>query len=174
MEIEWKPVVGFEGHYEVSNRGDLRSVTRVIMRSNGRKHTWKSRAIKQSTQKRTGYRYAVLCKGGYHRTVRMHRVVAEAFIPNPDDLSMVLHGDGSRTNNAVENLRWGTRSDNSKDAVKHGTFRNGWSDRTHCINGHEFTPENTRKTSKQRHCRTCARENERRYRAEKKALRRVA
>lgn len=170
MQEEWREVVGWEGYYEVSSQGNVRSVDRVVMRSNGRPHTWRGKNLSPGTQKRTGYKYLVLSRPGEKKlTVRVHRLVAEAFIPNPDRLPLVLHGDGTRTNNHVDNLRWGTTSDNLKDAVKHGTYRNGWSDRTHCSNGHEFTEENTREGARQRHCRTCSRENMRRYRSLRKA-----
>lgn len=74
--------------------------------------------------------------------MKIHRLVANSFLgPRPAGLD-TLHIDGDKTNNAVTNLRYGTRSENELDKVRHGTHHH--SAKTHCKSGHEFTPENTR------------------------------
>lgn len=75
----------------------------------------------------------------------------------PDGLE-VCHNDGVHTNNQLTNLRYDTRRENLRDRVRHGTFRNGRSERTHCPKGHEYDAANTRVTRGQRFCRACNRE----------------
>jgi hypothetical protein len=82
------------------------------------------RWLKPTTQKE-GYQLADLWKNGKHKTFRIHRLVAEAFLENPNGYRCVLHGDGDPANNHVENLRYGTRKMNYADAVKHGTLGPG-------------------------------------------------
>lgn len=169
----WKDIEGFEGYYQVSSQGRVKSLDRTILRANGRKHTWRGQLLSLKPSSTTGYARVCLRKNGRSSFKDVHRLVALAFIPNPGSLPLVLHADGTRTNNSVENLRWGTTGDNLRDAVKHGTYRNGWGEKTHCKNGHSFDEENTYHTGRQRQCRTCNRDNQRRYKA-RRALRKVA
>jgi len=91
----------------------------------------------------------------------VHRLVLEAFAgPCPDGME-ACHGDGDPTNNRRLNLRWDTRSSNQLDTVRHGRHTNA--NRTHCVNGHAFTTENTyiyRNDATHRMCRTCHRERQ--------------
>lgn len=92
-----------------------------------------------------------------HHSARVHRLVAAAFHgPCPEGLE-VRHLDGVRTNNVPTNLAYGTHAENIRDTVRHGTFRNAHTDKTHCIRGHAFTPENTwaSPASGKRACLTC-------------------
>ena len=108
----WKPVVGYEGYYEVSNLGRVRSVDRTVRCCGLGLRTLKSKM--RPAQKRTnGYLYVSLCKDGKHDMRSIHRLVAEAFIPNPDNLPCVNHKDETRTNNNVGNLEWCTAAYNS-------------------------------------------------------------
>lgn len=103
-----------------------------------------------------------------NRTHNVHSLVAEAFIgPRPDGLE-VRHLDGDPANCQLSNLRHGTPSENAYDRVRHGTH--GMARKTHCINGHPFAGSNLVSTPRQRRCRTCVNEGNRRYR-ERKALR---
>lgn len=131
---EWRAILGFEGTYEVSRKGEVRSLTRTL--ADGR--TFKGRLLKP-WRSNTGYLLVTL-PGGVKKKV--HRLVAEAFIPNPDHMPFVLHADGSRDNNEAENLRWGTNSDNLHDAIVHGTYRNVAAEKPECKNHHPFTPDN--------------------------------
>ena len=105
--MSWKPVNGYEGLYEVSDSGEVRSCDRYI--KTDIRHV-KSRLIKgrilYQNPKSTGYKTVDLCKDGKVKTTLVHRLVAEAFLPNPDGLRFVNHKDSNRANNAVRNLEW--------------------------------------------------------------------
>lgn len=154
---EWKPVVGYEASYEVSNRGRVRSVERVVMRSNGLPQRWRERILRLGPHK-AGYLQVSLWFGGVERKRMVHRLVMEAFVgPCPEEHE-VCHGDGDPKNNCIENLRYGTHSENMFDKVKHG--RHHGSRRTHCLRGHLLGKANLVPSSLargQRSCLACSR-----------------
>lgn len=94
MEI-WKDVAGYEGLYQVSNMGNVRSLPRP--RTSGR-------IMSQSMAR--GYKKVALCSNGGVKWVKVHRLVAETFIPNPNGLPQVNHKDENKLNNVAENLEW--------------------------------------------------------------------
>ena len=142
----WLPVQGYEGLYEVSDLGRVRSLRKQVILKPGT----------SGTAKKTGYLMVMLCVGGKYKKRYVHHLVAESFIgPRPDSL-IIRHLDGNHRNNAAANLTYGTYSENLHDSVAHGT--NYWSGREACDNGHGFTPENSYWNGKQRVCRTCRRE----------------
>jgi len=107
-----------------------------------------------------------LYKNGVAESFSVHGLVMLAFVgPRPDNLE-VLHFDGNKLNNRLDNLRYGTSSENKFEAVRQGLNFNA--NKTHCINGHEFTPDNTYDHGGNRGCKTCHREQcreaRRRYR----------
>ena len=104
----WKDIKGYEGLYKVSSEGRVKSLERIIVDSIGRKRTINERILKNSL-KNCGYIYVNLYNGGK----RVHRLVAEAFIPNPEDKPEVNHKDEDKTNNCVENLEWVTAKENA-------------------------------------------------------------
>ena len=110
MQEIWKPVVDYEGAYEVSNIGRVRSVARVIRLKNGKLKPIKERILSPFLCK--GY-YAVRLssKGEVHAKLT-HRLVAQAFIPNPEGKPQIDHIDTNILNNKVENLRWVTNQEN--------------------------------------------------------------
>lgn len=117
-DIEWRPVVGYEGYYEVSNRGDVRSLTRTALQGN-RYVTYKGKQRKFFLDT-TGYYTLILHSHGGIEKKYVHRLVAEAFIPNPDNLESVDHINFDRTDNRVENLRWLSRRDNNLHSYRAG------------------------------------------------------
>lgn len=116
---EWRPVVGYENYYLVSNYGRLKSITRHTTDSLGRNSFHCGRIAKVSVNKGgyANYRICVECK---LIPVLVHRLVAAAFIPNPNMLPFVNHLDENRLNNNVSNLEWITNKDNInyRDAQK--------------------------------------------------------
>lgn len=114
VEVVRKPVNGYEEHYEVDQFGRIYSVDRVVsVNDNGRVYdkTLKGKQMKQSIHTQ-GYKTVSLTKDGKTKTVFVHRIVAEAFIPNTENLPMVNHKDEDKTNNFVENLEWCSASYN--------------------------------------------------------------
>lgn len=133
---QWRPVVGFEGLYEVSDHGSVRGVDRVD--SQGR--VWRGRVLRQKVHS-GGYLCVNLWRNGRGTMRYVHRLVLESFVgPAPDAQSHACHGDGDQHNNKVANLRWGTASDNARDRVRHGT--NPKTRRTACPRGHLLVEPN--------------------------------
>lgn len=155
---QWRPVIGYEGFYEVSNTGLVRGVGRTVALSRGSK--WMpSRLLKSSVNTaRTNAVQVVLTRDRKLTTKKVPHLVLEAFVgPRPDGL-VCCHNDGDATNNRVENLRWDTHSSNNYDLVRHGVH---WQTvKTHCPQGHPYDEENTRQKvyRKGRDCRACERE----------------
>ncbi|MCL1949679.1 MAG: NUMOD4 motif-containing HNH endonuclease [Turicibacter sp.] len=110
MEI-WKDIEGFEGYYQVSNKGRVRSLDRVIDRQRYGKQFLNGK-VKQPCPDKKGYLYVHLDKNGKRYFKQVHRLVAIAFIPNPDNLPQVGHWDENPGNANVENLYWTTAKDN--------------------------------------------------------------
>lgn len=106
----WMPIDEFYGLYEVSNYGNIRSCERTIQyqwRSIWRRQVYKPAQIKTHVNQHNGYVYVGLTdKTGKQFSRRVHRLVAIAFIPNPDNLPEVNHEDFNKQNNAVDNLTW--------------------------------------------------------------------
>ena len=135
----WKPVNGYEGIYEVSNHGRVRSVDRTVTRSDGQVHRYKGNILRTPLNQR-GYQVVNLCIQGKSKVHSVHSLVAEAFIGTRSECMEVCHNDGIKTNNRVDNLRYGTSSENMLDNVRHGTHYS--SAKTHCPLGHELFAEN--------------------------------
>lgn len=105
----WKSVKGYEGLYEVSNLGRVRSIDRIV-RCNSGINIIKGCILKQYLEKK-GYLRVHLCNKQIGKHFLVHRLVAEAFIPNPDNKPTVNHINHDRTDNRVENLEWATFSE---------------------------------------------------------------
>jgi hypothetical protein len=117
LEI-WKDVVGYEGFYQVSNYGNIKSIDRLIKHKNinrTSKTKGKIRTIRFCTR---GYPMVMLCKNGIKKMKIIHRIVAQAFIPNPNNFPEVNHKDEDKSNNNVTNLEWCTRIYN----INYGTY----------------------------------------------------
>ena len=115
MEEIWKDIKGYEDFYQVSNQGRIRSVERKIYKSNNTKQISKSYILK--FEKGKGYNYVHLFKNGIRKRIAVHRLVAEAFIPNPENKPEVDHINTIRDDNRVENLRWVTPKENMNNPL---------------------------------------------------------
>lgn len=148
----WLPIAGYEGRYEVSNLGRVRSLDRV--RSHGRR--WKGRILKPNTTP-GGYLIVNLYLDNAMRSHTVHRLVLTAFVGPASEGHEALHRDGDPLNNALGNLSWGTRSENTQDQIRHGTHIHA--SKTHCPAGHPYDGDNlyVRPGTTHRRCRECQR-----------------
>lgn len=153
MTEEWRPVVGYEGNYEVSDWGRIRSIRRRRVKG----------GLKKTRLNNRGYLVTGLYWMGRERTRHVHALVMEAFVgPRPAGIE-VRHLDGDPTNAALTNLAYGTSAENKLDQVRHGTHYERR--RTHCPQGHPYDEVNTYVLPSRpnaRYCRTCHRERSRR------------
>jgi len=116
MEI-WKKVVGFESTHEVSNLGNLRTLDRYVKHYKGGLRLYKGKP-KTFRLNRDGYSRTNIKTNGNSKDFTVHRLVAKAFIPNPENYKAVNHINGIKTDNRVENLEWCSYSQNTTHAVK--------------------------------------------------------
>lgn len=135
---EWRPIKGYEGFYEVSDDGQVRSLARVIVKSNGVPKSIRARLLApQHSQGRIQYQ---LKRAGTRRAASASVLVAEAFLgPRPQGM-LVRHLDDIPTNNHVSNLAYGTQVDNMKDCVRNGNHPK--INMTHCRRGHVLASPN--------------------------------
>jgi hypothetical protein len=147
MPERWLPVPGYEGRYEVSDWGRVKSLPR---------NTTSGGIMKLSPDAR-GAQVVNLTKSGKQRVHLVHHLVLQAFAgPRPEGTE-ACHNDGNPANNRLHNLRWDTHLANIGDMIRHGTA--SWQNQTHCVNGHEYTPETTKLNAQgARICVRCARE----------------
>ena len=129
MSEQWIPVVGYEGLYEVSNLGSVRSLDRTVIakassRAQEHRRTYNGAVIPQYSNN-NGRPSVNLHKNNKHQAMRVCRLVLGAFIGECPDGMECLHWDGDSKNNLVENLRWGTREENCADMLRHGTRLRG-------------------------------------------------
>lgn len=151
---KWRPIVGYEDRYEVSDLGWVRSLRRPGMLT-----PWAFS---------NGYRAVTLWDGTRYRRHSIHRLVLAAFVGPCPPGQEVRHINGDPADNHLENLAYGTRAENNADTVRHG--RHHRASATHCPNGHEYLPETHRRSPKGvRVCRICERATQRRKAARKRA-----
>lgn len=110
----WKDIEGYEGYYQISNKGRVKSLRRKMW--NGQKIYYRKEIIMKNKVKDNRYLYVGLIRHKKTRNKYIHRLVCEAFIPNPKNKATVNHRDGDVTNNYVDNLEWATQSENNKHA----------------------------------------------------------
>ena len=110
---KWKDIVGYENEYQINQFGEIRTLKDSPKLK-------KYDVLKPQISKRNGYVYQMLYKNGKEKLLRVHRLVAMAFLPNSNNLPQVNHKDGNKQNNSVDNLEWCEQSDNMKHAYKNG------------------------------------------------------
>lgn len=139
---QWRPIPGYEEYYEISDQGRVRSKDRRVLAKNGSTRFLKGRILKLARMK-SGHRMVCLQVNKKPDWRLVHRLVLEAFVgPCPDGM-MSCHWNDIPYDNRVENLRWGTHSDNMLDRTRNGIDNNGTKNATHCKRGHAFDEANT-------------------------------
>jgi len=136
MEEIWKDIEGYEGIYKVSSRSRVKSIDRQAVRSDGVTVNYRSKIIKPSLKKTSCKKHKYSCvnlsKNGTSKLHYIHRLVLQAFVPNPNNKPFVNHIDGNTQNNSIENLEWTTNKEN----LRHGARLN---------KGHNMTIKKARK-----------------------------
>ncbi|MDK7147208.1 NUMOD4 motif-containing HNH endonuclease [Corynebacterium kroppenstedtii] len=166
----WRPVVDYEGIYEVSDQGRVRSLDRIITQHDGMKRPMRGRILRQQVRD-DGHTQVVMKYMGVAATRKVHRLVAMAFLgPCPEGME-VCHNNGNPADNRLSNLRYGTRSENMYDRVKHGDHP--LAAKKKCIRGHLLDHPNLVPSyviQGQRNCLACSRARARvRYHPELRA-----
>ena len=113
----YKSIKGYEGIYEVNEIGKIRSIDRKVKSKNGRTIHYKGKELKLKMNK-DGYLNVNLNKNGISKTWRVHRLVAETFLKNPDNLPEIHHKNHDRRDNRVENLAWVTRAEQMDEHLR--------------------------------------------------------
>jgi hypothetical protein len=170
---QWLPVVGFEGRYEVSDLGRVRSIPRTIVCRDGRRLPCPGQIM--TVNRIDTYPMVNLSRDGKQVRARLHILVAEAFLgPKPDGHYIeVCHNNNDVDDPRAVNLRWDTRRNNAFQRVDDG--RHFMREATHCPNDHEYSAENTRwrisgRTGRpHRECVACKRANGRKTAAKRRA-----
>lgn len=102
MEEIWKDIKGYEGLYQISNLGRVKS----LGNGESKNHAYSKERILKPGKDEKGYFRVCLCKDGKHTTKKVHRLAAQAFLPNPFNLPQINHKDEVKSNNSVDNLEW--------------------------------------------------------------------
>jgi hypothetical protein len=151
---QWRPIPGYEGYYEASDQGRIRSVTRSVRYDNGRSRVYRGQVLKPQLGPHGRYTVRV-SRQNKSRCFTVASLVLAAFRgPRPPGMEC-CHNDGNSTNDRADNLRWDTPSENSYDRVRHGTHASAR--KTHCPRDHALAPPNLIGPGKKtkRRCRAC-------------------
>lgn len=121
MEEIWKDIDGFEGIYQVSNLGNIKTLQRNIYRKKtGKLHYIQPEKLLNPSLLPIGYYYISMHNKGLQKVKSIHSLVANAFIPNPENKRTINHKDGNKLNNRVDNLEWNTDKENLNHALDTG------------------------------------------------------
>lgn len=114
----WKDIIGYEGLYQISNLGNIKALEKSVWNGQGYIHF--PEIIRKPNPDKDGYLNITLSNCGKVKTYKIHRLVAEMFIPNLKNKPQVNHKDGNKTNNCVDNLEWCTNQENQQHAYRTG------------------------------------------------------
>ena len=158
VDERWVPAIGYEGYYEISNYGTVRSLDRVVPVRNHPRQSQKVLLGEIKTPGRDGHGYPKieLSKNGITKSYCIHVLVAHHFIDGYKPGLEVRHRDGNKDNCYFKNLKWGTSKENRQDVIKHGNDHN--LNKVICPLGHALKSPNLRPSSNgHRRCLTCKR-----------------
>ena len=154
----WRPIPGYEGWYEVSDAGRVRSLDRYVDYKTGQRVLHRGKTLKNQQFQATGYPFVNLWKDGKGSPRTVHSLVMEAFVGPRGKGMEVCHENGVRTDNRLKNLRYGTSRENNLDIIRHGRHAN--TNKTHCNRGHILQDPNLVPSVKKvgrRQCLACVR-----------------
>lgn len=123
IDEEWRDVVGYEGYYQISNTGRVRSVDRIETTKRGWTRLRKG-SIRKPRINIMGYLNVALSKENIKKNCLLHRIIAQAFIPNPENKPQIDHINTIRNDNRIENLRWVTPRENARNPITKTRYRN--------------------------------------------------
>jgi len=121
----FKDIAGYEGLYQVSNFGRVKSLKNIVKYKNNKIYIYKERILNLEECK-NGYLRINLQKNKKRKHYLLHRLIAQTFIPNPKNKPTVNHINGIKSDNRIENLEWNTRSENTKHAFRIGLMKPYW------------------------------------------------
>lgn len=121
MEI-WKDVPNYEENYQASTMGRIKSKDRYIYNKYNKSNTFYPGKILKLNQKRHGYLSVDLAKNGKTKTMQVHRIIANTFIPNPENKPQINHINAIKTDNRVQNLEWVTAEENREHAKENNLY----------------------------------------------------
>jgi len=123
MEEIWKDIPEYEGMYQASNLGKVRSLTRRVNTCGNATKEQAGKLLTNVIRSTNKYLAVALYKNSKHKLISVHRVIALTFIENTENHPIVMHLDDNRINNHVDNLKWGTWSENNKGRNQHTAIK---------------------------------------------------
>lgn len=161
----WKDIPDWEGFYQVSDKGKVRSLDRIVPSKNGSSSMKRGKILAPTPHR--GYLAVTLRKAPAFKTIKIHTAVLISFVGEKPRGLEARHLNGNCLDNRLSNLCWGTKSENGQDKILHGTHHNA--NKTHCPRNHEYSSQNTYiSPDGARNCRACRRKSQLEYKKRNK------